>query len=66
MWIVVVREKDFPAFEQRPGRDRWGWEPADGIEMTDWSEAQQIRKEYELDMPSHVVRLRIVSTSNVQ
>lgn len=60
-FFIVVREMDFPAFEQRPGRDRWGWEYADNIEMTDYKEAQRMREEYQAAMPKHVVRIRAIS-----
>lgn len=56
-FAIVARESDFSPFETRTGRDRWGWEVVDATEM-DYAEASRLRKEYQLAMPSHVVRIR--------
>lgn len=59
-FFIVVREVDLKPFEERPNRDRWGWEYADNIEMTDYSEAKRMREEYALAMPKHIVRIRAI------
>lgn len=59
-FFIVIRELDYKPFEERPGRDRWGWELADNIEMTEWAYASKMREEYQAAMPHHVVRIRAV------
>ncbi len=56
---VVVREHDYKPFERRPGRDAWGWEPADSIEIPNYEEAKKRLADYAAAMPKHTVRLRI-------
>lgn len=60
VFTIVIREKDFKPFETRPNRDGYGWELADGIEITGYQEASRMMREYALAMPSHVVRLRVI------
>ena len=57
-FFIVCREADMKAFEQRPGRDRWGWEFADLIERTDYETAKKEMLEYQAAMPNHIVRIR--------
>lgn len=64
-FIIVVREKDFKPFEKRPGRDAWGWEPADGVVIDSYTEASRMLKEYQAAMPSHTVRLRVLPEENL-
>lgn len=57
---IVARERDYKPFEKRPGRDQWGWGVV-GQESAESYEAAKARMEqYAREMPSHVVRLRVV------
>jgi hypothetical protein len=55
---IVAREKDYIPFSDLPGRDFWGWEVVDNAIIIDYTEAKKLRKEYEIAMPSHYVRIR--------
>lgn len=65
-FFIVVREKRLEGFkdvrEVSYSVDQWGWEFADNIERLDYLTAKKDREEYQVAMPSHVVRIRAVPT----